>query len=295
MMKLSRTNLHNFLPVEAFLLVTFLGASHASTSTSCSCGYIDDQGHVWREAITTEFTQPSGALAALGNDWIVSTDNEPQSGSATANIQYIEANVLEHNSALGIQASAHTSGSSSVHSGEIFTERSDLLYGTFRMRAVVPTVPGVVFGFFSYESDTQEQDIEFLSSDDNSHQHVQYTNQPGTINGEVDNDAYRDVDVSGANFTAFGEHRFDWLETATEYYYNSNLTATITKNVPTSPSEIVLNVWSNGDPEFSQGPPTSNATATVEYIKLYFNSTSLTEAKFSQACSEAGNIARCSI
>lgn len=26
-------------------------------------------------------------------------------------------------------------------------------------------------------------------------------------------------------YSTFGEHRFDWLKTATEYYYNSNLTA----------------------------------------------------------------------
>ncbi|KAJ3827808.1 concanavalin A-like lectin/glucanase domain-containing protein [Lentinula raphanica] len=315
-MKLS-FKIHYFLAVETFLLVSLTGFSYAS---NCSCGYVDDQGHVWRESIVTDFTKSSGALAALGDDWIVSTDNEPQSGSATANIQYIKANVLEHKSALGIQASAHTAGSSEVHSGEIFTERSDILHGTFRMRAAVPTVPGVVFGeylieltisfalcvphtntldcyigFFSYESDSQEQDIEFLSSDDKSHQHVQYTNQPGTVNGEVDDDAYRDVDVGSANFTTYGEHRFDWLKTATKYYYNSNLTATITKNVPTSPSEIVLNVWSNGDPGFSQGPPKSNAVATVEYIKLYFNSTSMDEQKFSQACSKAGHVARCKI
>ncbi|KAJ3878897.1 concanavalin A-like lectin/glucanase domain-containing protein [Lentinula edodes] len=288
-MEFLRTTFRNIL----FLI--FIGVSHASTSANCSCGYIDDQGHVWRESIVTNFTKTSGALAALGNDWIVSTDNEVQSSPATANIQYVTANVLDHNSVLGIQASAYTSGSSNVDCGQIFTERSDILYGTFRMRASVPSVPGVVFGFFSYESDTQEQDIEFLSSGSNAQQQVQYTNQPGTVNGKVDEVSYRDVEVESANFTTFGEHRFDWLKTATEYYYNSNLTATITKNVPTSASEIVVNVWSNGDPEFSQGPPTSNAIASVEYVKLYFNSTSLSEAKFIETCSGAGNIARCTI
>jgi beta-glucanase (GH16 family) len=57
------------------------------------------------------------------------------------------------------------------------------------MRSVVPTVPGVVFGFFTYRSDTAEQDIEFLSSDPDYYQHVYYTNQPGHPNGVVDPDA----------------------------------------------------------------------------------------------------------
>ncbi|KIK63495.1 glycoside hydrolase family 16 protein [Collybiopsis luxurians FD-317 M1] len=280
------------------LAATFIGtikAAATSKRASCACGYVDDQGHVWREAITTDFTQAAGAIAALGNDWIVATDNEPQSGTATANIQYTSANVFQHNDALGIQASAFTAGASNVNCGEIFTQRKDILHGTFRMRAVVPTVPGVVFGFFSFISDTQEQDIEFLSSDTNYFQHVYYTNQPGTVNGNVDPNAHKDVVISGADFTAFGEHRFDWLSGATNYYYNSALEATITKNVPTQSSEIILNVWSNGDPQFSKGPPTANAIATVQYIKLYFNSTTFTESQFNSACSAAGNVAKCSV
>ncbi|KAJ3980146.1 concanavalin A-like lectin/glucanase domain-containing protein [Lentinula detonsa] len=278
----------------AFSLTHVTDAFVIPKRASCACGYIDDQGHVWREALTNDFTQSAGAIAALGNDWIIATDNEPQSGTATANIQYVSQNVMQYNDALGIQASAYTSGSSNVDCGEIFTERSDILYGSFRMRAVVPTVPGVVFGFFSYKSDTQEQDIEFLSSDSDYYQHVYYTDQPGTVNGVVDANAHKDVEINGADFTAFGEHRFDWLQTSTNYYYNSALEATITKNVPTQGSEIVLNVWSNGDPAFSKGPPTSNAIATVQYVNLYFNSTSLSEADFDSACSLAGNVAQCS-
>ncbi|KAF5375747.1 hypothetical protein D9757_008984 [Collybiopsis confluens] len=280
--------------------ILLIGAAQASTifsRASCACGYEDDKGHVWREAIITDFTQSAGAIAALGNDWIAATDNEPQSGipTATANIQYTSANVFQHNDALGIQASAFTPGSSNVNCGEIFTRRKDILSGTFRMRAVVPSVPGVVFGFFTFKSDTQEQDIEFLSSDTDYFQHVYYTDQPGNVNGVVDPDAHKDVVISGADFTAFGEHRFDWLSTASNYYYNSALKATITKNVPTQSSEIVLNVWSNGDPQFSKGPPTSNAIATVQNVKLYFNSTTLTETQFNSACSAAGNVAKCSV
>lgn len=93
----------------------------------------------------------------------------------------------------------------------------------------------------------------------------------------------QDVVVPGADFTyvwsvskvdlrslmealcsAFGEHRIDWLPSQTKYYYNGAQTSvrlrtlkigqylssiqSITKNVPTTPSEVILNVWSNGDP-----------------------------------------------
>jgi len=80
------------------------------------------------------------------------------------------------------------------------------------MQAQVPSVPGVVFGFFTYHNDSQEQDIEFLSSEAEYYQHVHYTNQPGSDPG-----ATEDVNISGADFTTFGIHRFDWFPSETVY------------------------------------------------------------------------------
>ncbi|KAG8794421.1 hypothetical protein FRC17_008297, partial [Serendipita sp. 399] len=257
-----------------------------------------------REALVANFTQPAGALAALQNDWYISNWLIPQGDNI--DINYTPDNVFQHNDALGIKASgvscdllllfgmtAHArrqySGSGPVNSGEVYTLREDIRHGTFRMRAVVPTVPGVVFGFFTYISGTQEQDIEFLSSDTDYYQRVHYTNQPGLLDGDVDPNASKTVVVSGADFTAFGEHRIDWLPTSTNYFYNQVQKTSITKNVPNTPSRIILNVWSNGDPLFSKGPPTADAIATIQWVQLYFNSTSLDEAAFRTACTAAGN------
>lgn len=60
---------------------------------------------IQREAIVSTFTQAAGALAAVNADWIVATALEPQS-TGTANIQYVTANVFEHQDALGLKASA---------------------------------------------------------------------------------------------------------------------------------------------------------------------------------------------
>lgn len=203
----------------------------------------------------------------------------------------------------------------------------------FVLKIFVLFLTDVFPGFFTFISDTEEQDIEFLSSDPEYFETVHYTDQPGTVDGVVDPDAALTVVIEGAdftcvskikefhnllrtsfpNFSAFGEHRIDWLTTSTNYYYNSALKGvwllalvftqsytdfqqkTIMKNVPTVGSEVVVNVWSNGDPEFSQGPPTADAIATLQYLELYFNSTSLTEAEFNSACSAAGNVAPCSV
>ncbi|KAJ7459924.1 concanavalin A-like lectin/glucanase domain-containing protein [Mycena latifolia] len=290
----------SFSPLTAFVTLA-LASSTQVLAQNCACGYKDSNGHVWREAIVSTFTQEAGALAAVDADWIIATDFEEQP-TGTADIQYVTANVMEYQDALGLKASAYDN-SGSVKCAEIFTARSDILYGSFRMQAQVPSKPGVVFGFFTYFNDTQEQDIEFLSADADYYQHLYYTNQPGQLpNSDPDPDAAKDVEVPGADFTTFGVHRFDWLPTSTIYSYaGSNngasitSTTTITKNVPTTASEFVLNVWSNGDPEFSKGPPTADAIATVHYVHLYFNSTTFSAASFNSACSAAGNISPCSV
>jgi len=283
-----------------FLILPAFWAALAQAQ-SCPCGYKDSNGHVWREAIISDFTQSAGALAAVDANWIVATDREDQPAPAIAAIQYVSANVFAHQDALGIKASAYT-GNGAVNSGEIFTQRSDILFGSFRMDAQVPSQPGVVFGFFTYKGDTQEQDIEFLSSDSDYYQHVYYTNQPGNVNGDVDPAAHKDVEVPGADFTTFGVHRFDWLPGQSLYSYSGSnngqaitSSTTVTKNVPTQASEFVLNVWSNGDPNFSKGPPTSDAIATIQYVHLYFNSTSLSDTSFKSKCSAAGNVAPCNV
>ncbi|KAK7048429.1 concanavalin a-like lectin glucanase [Favolaschia claudopus] len=283
-------------------LVILAASASQVLAQNCACGYKDNSGHVWREAIVSDFTQASGALAAVNANWIVATDFENQP-TGTANIQYTSANVFQFQDALGLKASAYDN-SGSVKCAEIFTKRADIQYGTFRMRAQVPSVPGVVFGFFTYITDSQEQDIEFLSSDPDYYQRLYYTNQPGQLpNGDVDPNAAKNVVISGADFTTFGNHRIDWLPGATTYSYagtsgsGASITSstTISKNVPTTPSEFILNVWSNGDQRFSKGPPTRDAIATVQSVNLYFNSTSFSATSFSNACRAAGNIAPCSV
>ncbi|KAF8143269.1 concanavalin A-like lectin/glucanase domain-containing protein [Mycena galopus ATCC 62051] len=281
--------------------VVLFSVSTLQVLGSCACGYEDSNGNLWRESIVSTFTQDAGALAAVNADWIIATDLEVQSSPATANIQYVTANVYEYQDALGLKASAYDH-SGSVKCAEIFTNRDDILYGTFRMQAQVPSVPGVAFGFFTYHNDSQEQDIEFLSSEPEYSQHVHYTNQPGSDPG-----ATEDVNIPGADFTTFGIHRFDWLPSETVYSYagtsDSGTTSgtpitsstTITVNVPDAPSEFVLNVWSNGDPGWSYGPPIADAIATVHYVNLYFNSTSLSASSFHTTCSQAGNIPACSV
>lgn len=58
-------------------------------------------------------------------------------------MQYNTDNVYGYNSGLGLKTSAFTSGS--VQTAGIGSLRSDILYGSFRMRATVPSVGVIKF------------------------------------------------------------------------------------------------------------------------------------------------------
>ncbi|KAG8863359.1 hypothetical protein FRB96_008851 [Tulasnella sp. 330] len=212
------------------------------------------------------------------------------------NMQMTSSNVYAYNSGLALRTSAYAGGGT-IYTAELDSVRTDFLYGTFRMRAVIPTVPGVCFGFFTYNGATtpvSEQDIEFLSSDPTYYDTIHYTNQPGTVDGVVDPKAAYVVTVND-DLTAFHEHRFDWTPTATKYYVDGGLTQTILKNVPAVASSLLTNVWSDGGAGWTKGPPTADAVATIYYIKAYFNSTTFTTASFNSQCAAAGHPAPCSV
>ncbi|EJD45530.1 hypothetical protein AURDEDRAFT_64483, partial [Auricularia subglabra TFB-10046 SS5] len=98
-------------------------------------------------------------------------------------------------------------------------------------------------------------------------------------------------------FRAFNEHRFDWLPGQSSFFFNGkriDVRLSIVKNVATVPSQIMVNVWSNGDKYWSRGPPKKDAIATIQYIKLYFNGTTYSETAFKKAC-KAAKAPRCAI
>ncbi|KAG8712283.1 hypothetical protein FRC08_014797 [Ceratobasidium sp. 394] len=281
------------LLLASLVIATASAATLAERQSSCACGYKDSTGAIWRETFTSDFT--TGWSTALNQNFYKFTWSETHP-KVPYTMQYITDNVYGYNDGLGLKTSAFPAGSAGpVKVAGIGTLRSDILYGSFRMRAAVPSVPGVCFGFFTYQSNTQEADIEFLSSDANYYQTLHQTNQPGLVNDDTDPDAAKVVTIPGADFTAFHEHRLDWLPASTKYFYDGTLKSTVSKNSPTVASSILANVWSDGGSGWTKGPPTKDAIATIYYIKGYFNSTSLSASQFSSRCAAASNKTPCSV
>ena len=135
-----------------------------------------------------------------------------------------------------------------------------------------------------YFNDTQEIDLEFLSQKFNA------TSNP--VNLVLQSPASKEAGFDAANTGtfkvhelpydpsgAFHEYRFDWSPDSVSFYADGVLLDTMTKAIPSSPGHITISHWSNGAPDWSAGPPTTDAMLTVEYIKGYFNSSDASRQK----------------
>lgn len=135
-----------------------------------------------------------------------------------------------------------------------------------------PVAPGAVLGFFTYLSDTQESDIEILTRDPTTH--IRYSNQP-------DYDAKTGNTVPGAStdaimpngivWTDWHDHRLDWYEGISRWYVDDILVLEKKLNVPTKPSGLVLNLWSDGGEWSGNMSVGSQVVAGVQWIEMAFN------------------------
>jgi hypothetical protein len=135
-----------------------------------------------------------------------------------------------------------------------------------------PVDTGAVVGLFTYQSDTQESDIEILTQDPVTS--VRYSNQP-------DYDAAADRPVPGASsqmtlpddmvYTEWIVHRLDWFDGVVRWWAGNTLVLNKTINAPSEPSGLVLNVWGNGGYWSGNMSIGGEVTVGIEWIELVFN------------------------
>ncbi|KAF8757689.1 Concanavalin a-like lectin glucanase [Rhizoctonia solani] len=209
--------------VRTLLLAPFsIAVASAATLTerqanTRACGYKDSTGAVWfRESIVSDFT--AGSESVLSQNYYKFTWQEDHE-NVPYGMQYTANNVYAYNDGLG----------------------SKLPHILAVSRLVESAPPAAIF-FTDHIRMATNIGVEFLSSDVDYYQRVHQTNQPGLINDNTDLSACKAVVIPGADFTAFHEHRLDWLPGSTKYYYDGSLKSTVSKNSPAVASSILANV-----------------------------------------------------
>ncbi|KAK7718831.1 hypothetical protein SLS57_005941 [Botryosphaeria dothidea] len=183
-----------------------------------------------------------------------------------------------------------------VSFGEVaYRSRPDLLYGSFRVAMKMTGVPGTCGAFFWFRNNSMEIDMEFLSRQLNSTSSSSPLNlvihTPESAANGFDAASTPDFDVQQVPFHAdegFHEYRFDWLPDRVSFYTDGKWISDLNYTVPNEPGVLVINHWSNGNPNWSAGPPTEDAVLTISYAKAYFNSSDTQrQSDYTKRCNTA--------
>jgi hypothetical protein len=65
--------------------------------------------------------------------------------------------------------------------------------------------------------------------------------------------------------------------------------------VPKTPSPLLFKLWSNGDPNFSEGPPKNTSTASVGWTRSFFNASTMSHEQHQEFDSGCSINAACSM
>lgn len=84
---------------------------------------------------------------------------------------------------------------------------------------------------------------------------------------------YQIVNLTFDPTADFHEYRFDYLPGRVLFFADSELLAEMQgPEIPSVGGHLILQHWSNGNPNWSGGPPKEDALVTFSYVKAYFNS-----------------------
>ncbi|BDD55119.1 hypothetical protein MPDQ_000614 [Monascus purpureus] len=135
--------------------------------------------------------------------------------------------------------------------------------------------PGACAGIFTYNpaskaTNTDESDIEILTSD--PPHRIHYANQP-------DYNPITDRPIPGASsvidlptpWTSWAVHRLDWFPGFSAWYSDGRLQDMKTYCVPSKPSLVVLNLWSDGGNWTGDLRKGESVLMGVEWIEMAYN------------------------
>ncbi|KAF2806563.1 concanavalin A-like lectin/glucanase [Mytilinidion resinicola] len=273
----------------------------ASVSAVCECGFsvaVDPVGDssfsVFTELFETDFLHSTNLADAhwLRQQYSVNSSDSRGPYGKNFTTSDVVTNPLKdpyswagdsiHGGDAGLQLWAREPINSMIPAAEISANRTDILYGSFRVGMKMSKVNGTCGAFFWFRNDSQEIDMEFLSSEFHlpSNPNTGAVNlvvqTPASLQAGYDASGTPDFVESNLTFspdTAFHEYRFDWSPGRVAFYADSYCLHIMNVSIPNSPGDLVLNHWSNGDPKWSGGPPAADTAVTVSYVKAYFNST----------------------
>lgn len=132
-------------------------------------------------------------------------------------------------------------------SGIDFNEDA-ILYLSLRLYARISGAPGACAAFFTYENDTQEADMEFLTRDQD--ELVGFNTQPTyDIHGNYINGSHYNMSLPhDLTREEWALYRMDWVADQVVWYIDGVEMGSTTVNVPVVPSHLYITMWGESQP-----------------------------------------------
>ncbi|KAI9494444.1 concanavalin A-like lectin/glucanase domain-containing protein [Zychaea mexicana] len=205
------------------------------------------------------------------------------------------ANVQVNEDDGGVHLTVRKQDSGNYTSASFGTKRQDILYGTFRANMKTSSEPGTVAAFFFFRNNTCEIDMESLSRIQNPWK-TYFSVQPQVYNpdGSASNVTNDKHVLLFDPTSAFHEYRFDWTPEAVTYFLDGQEANQFNQNIPDAPGRVIVNHWTDGNPNYSGAPPTQDATLQLANFTIFFNSSEASDTppcqRSSKPCSIAGKV-----
>lgn len=231
-------------------------------STTC---YTTSPGVVWSNYIYENSLN-------FGNNFGIDTWNNSNviGGNALFPIYNRAENIINNGNDLILRVTPDKKFKAFCSSISSYSE--DILYGSFRISMKMTSVNGTNFGFFFHHSDIEEIDIEILAHEKNTIRTIVHPIIRDSNNVAL-NSSHNKVMLNKSITENFLEYRFDWFKDKVDFYVEEVFVSSLKANIPNEPGKLIVNHRTNGNKNWSRGPPVKVSDILVKYIELFYNTT----------------------
>ncbi|KAF2456995.1 hypothetical protein BDY21DRAFT_287004 [Lineolata rhizophorae] len=270
--------------------LAFLPGASASDVNDCSCGFYDPStDYVLTDSLIVYFNESQSldefVIKEYSNPYEKSWNSKYRQGAVAENVGFPN-DTRTVNSSLNLFVDKWTEDHV-VNGGEIRTKRQDVHYGS--IRALIKSPPhwagGSSMTMKVEYNDTESLELNVMNTDHEEEAWVSTLisgewpeRSLGTNYSVVNNASLVNSSVTSPwNFT---EYRIDWSKDWINFTISGNTTRVISKHdkqLPSVPGPLTLKHWSTGNTYTSEGPPMMRSVASVGWVRMFFNTTAMTE------------------
>ena len=266
------------------------GGSGGSATGSCSCGYVltaYNNSYFPHHNLVTFDSLPEGplsssdALDSLG--WSITSGQMGATNPKTGlhSVSTYQNFAIDSDKALTLTVpGGQSSGNQGAISATEMSSSMGFVNGVFTGSFKFSSVSGTCQTMFTYHNESNgqqdEQDIEVLgaalmdAAPNGTPPGMEFTNWDPT--DESNSERLNTIVAFPQDPTvAYHNYTIAWLTSGTSYYFDGTPANSPNGFSSKNPSKLLVSQWTDGDTEFTYGPPAQDAVMGVKALDYYYS------------------------